>query len=115
MEIIEFCDSGGSKTLIFLRKYWCFCDVPILAKIMISSEIPENHEIIKVPSLSLELMKKSFFMKKVPDRAQGTQKGMEFHWFKQLLRLAAAQVRKSDFCAISRKSFSLISQKSEIS
>ena len=27
IEILDFCESGGSKTLIFLRNYWCFCNV----------------------------------------------------------------------------------------
>ena len=27
MEILDFCECGGSKTLIFLRNYWCFCNV----------------------------------------------------------------------------------------
>ena len=27
IEILDFCESGGSKTLTFLRNYWCFCNV----------------------------------------------------------------------------------------
>ena len=27
IENLDFCESGGSKTLIFLRNYWCFCNV----------------------------------------------------------------------------------------
>ena len=27
MEILDFCDSGRPETLIFLRNYWCFCNV----------------------------------------------------------------------------------------
>ena len=32
MEIDDFCESGGSKTLIFPRNYWCFCNVMNLMK-----------------------------------------------------------------------------------
>ena len=45
MKIIVLSRSGGLKTLTFLRNYWCFCDVRILAKIMTLSE---NHEIDEV-------------------------------------------------------------------
>ena len=27
METLDFCDSGRPETLIFLRKYWCFCNI----------------------------------------------------------------------------------------
>ena len=27
MEILDFCDSGRPETLIFLRNYWCFCNI----------------------------------------------------------------------------------------
>ena len=27
MEILDFGECGGSKTLIFLGNYWCFCNV----------------------------------------------------------------------------------------
>ena len=72
MEIFDFWRSGGPKTLIFLRNYWCFCDVRILAKIMISSKSHEIHEVSQFSTFALKSMEKSNFMKKVPDGAQGT-------------------------------------------
>ena len=72
MESLGFCGSGRPRTLIFLRNYWCFCDVRILAQIMIFSEIPENDENFHFLTFSLKCTKKSIFMKKVPDGAQGT-------------------------------------------
>ena len=62
MDILDFPIFGGPKTLIFLRNYWCFRDVRILAKIMIFCEIPEHHEIFHFLTLSLKFMKKSIFM-----------------------------------------------------
>ena len=32
------CGSGGSKTLIFLRNYWCFCNVMDFMDILIPTE-----------------------------------------------------------------------------
>ena len=52
-------------------------------------------------------------MKKVPDGAQGTKKGMEFHWLNKVFRLPAAKVRKSHICGKSWKSFPLILQKNK--
>ena len=72
IEILDFCESGGSETLIFLRNYWCFCDVRILAKIMIFSEIHKIHGILPFSNFSLKSIKISNFMKKVPEGAQGT-------------------------------------------
>ena len=50
MEIIDFSRSGGLKTLIFLGNYWCFCNVRILAKIIIFSKIHEIHDSSQFPT-----------------------------------------------------------------
>ena len=70
----------------------------ILAEIMIFSEIHKIYEILPFSTFSLKSIKKFKFHEMVPDGAQGTKKGMEFHWLNKVFRLPAAKVRKSHIC-----------------
>ena len=105
MEILHFCESGGPKTLIFLRKYWCFCNVMICMKIHFFIENVIFSWFFTFSTFSKNFHEIALFLKKRADGAQDPPKCIVFHWFKQHSRQLAARVRKHDFPEKGKKLF----------
>ena len=105
MEIIGFCESGASKTLIFLRKYWCFCNATNFMKFLFSTEKVEISWFPNIFAFSKNFKENALFLKKRAHGAQDPPKCIVFHWFKQHSRQPATPVRKHDFSEKSKKLF----------
>ena len=65
IEILDFCESGGSKTLIFLRNYWCFCNVMIFMKFHFFTE-KFNFSVISIKFLKFCFFCENTCMSKTP-------------------------------------------------
>ena len=81
METIEFGESGGSKTLIFLRKYQCFCNATDFMKFLFSTEKIEISWGSNILAFSQNFKENALFLKKRAHGAQDHPKCIVFHWF----------------------------------
>ena len=81
MKISEFCESGGSKTLIFLRKYWCFCNATNFMKFLFFTEKVEISWFSNIFAFSKNFKENALFLKKRAHGAQDHPKCIVFHWF----------------------------------
>ena len=113
MKIIDFCESGGSKTLIFLRNYWCFCNVMNFMKFRFFTEKLEISWFFTFSTFSKNFNENALFLKKRAHGAQDPPKCIVFHWFKQHSRQPAARVQKTWFFWKSEKPFPRFSWKNE--
>ena len=96
IEFLDFCECGGSKPLIFLRNYWCFCNVMELMKFHFSAKIV-NFMIFYFFYILKKFNENALFLKKGARGAQDPPKCIVFHWFKQHSRQPAARAPKHDF------------------
>ena len=104
IEILDFCESGGSKTLIFLRNYWCFCNVMNLMKFHFSLK---NNILMRFhfSTFLKNFNENALFLKKRAHGVQDPPKCIVIHWFKQHSRQPAARVQKTWFFRKSGKLF----------
>ena len=96
IEILDFCECGGSKTLIFLRNYWSFCNVMKLMKFQFSIKI-ENFMGCHFFYILKKFNENARLLKKGARGAQDPPKCIVFHWFKQHSRQPAARAQKACF------------------
>ena len=114
MEIPWFCPPGGSKTLIFLRNYWCFCNVMNFTKFHFFSWKLRNPWFVTFSKFLKNFNENALFLKKRAHGAQDPPKCIVFHWFKQHSRQPAARLRKHVFSEKSEKLFRAFHEKMEI-
>ena len=81
MEILDFCDSGRPETLIFLRNYWCFCNVMNSMGFLFFTQKLKNSMIFHFSTFSKKFNKNALFLKKRAHGAQDHPKCIVFHWF----------------------------------
>ena len=105
MAILDFWDSGGSKTLIFLRNYWCFCNVMIFMKFHFFTAKFKFSWFFTFSTFLKNFNEIALFIKKEAHGAQDPPKCIVFHWFKQHSRQPAARVREHDFSEKNKKRF----------
>ena len=115
MKIIDFCESGGSKTLIFLRNYWCFCNVMDFMKFPIFSGKFKFSCFCTLSPFSKNFNENALFLKKGAHGAQDPPKCIVFHWFKQHSRQPAARAQKHEFSEKVKNFFRAFHEKMEIS
>ena len=113
MEILDFCDSGRPETLIFLRNYWCFCNIMNSMEFPFFSQKWKFHDCPLLELVSRISIKNTLFLKKRAHGAQDHPKCIVFHWFKQHSRQWDAPVRKHELCTKSKKFFCGFREKME--
>ena len=115
IEILDFCECGGSKTLIFLRNYWCFCNVMKLMKFHFFSQNLEISWFFTFSTFLKKFNENALLLKKGARGAQDPPKCIVFHWFKQHSRQPAARVQKHDFPEKVKNIFRAFHEKMKIS
>ena len=81
IEILDFCECGGSKTLIFLRNYWCFCNVMKLMKFHFFSQKLKTSWFFILSTFLKNFNENAFFLRKRTHGAQDPPKCIVFHWW----------------------------------
>ena len=77
IEILDFCESGGSKTLIFLRNYLCFCNVMNSMGFFFFTENLKFHDFpfsLHCPRISM----KTHFFSKIEPMAPRTPQNVQY-------------------------------------
>ena len=113
IEILDFCESWVSDTLIFLRNYWCSCNVMDFMKFPICTGKFKFSCFCTFSPFSKNFNENALFLKKGAHGAQDPPKCIVFHWFKQHSRQPAARVQKTWFSWKSEKLFARSSWKNE--
>ena len=96
IEILCFWQSGGSKTLIFLRNYRCFWHACVFAKEAKFQEFNGNHRKSEFCVFLPDFTKTSIFCEKRLRGRPGTSKSLKFHYVYKHLSAVAARVRKCE-------------------